>query len=279
MHQVPHLNTLHERLFQKGLVVVGVTGEDKTEVETFIGKHKVTYPIGIGWSDGYDVKGIPAAFLIDPSGKVAWRGHPGQLEDKTIDAALVGARPATVAPGLEEVNRLRQEGKHGPAHQKARELLAGGTLSAEAQTQGEEIALEIEQAVATALEGATKAEANADVYLAWSLLDPIVNAYAGVPRQDEAAALLAKITGDNRNKREIEAGKRLAAARALEAARDFEGAYKAYKAMGSFSTTKAGKDAAAAWRAIEKDGKLGYKRGCGACEAIGRACPAHKKKA
>ncbi len=33
------------------------------------------------WSGtAYAVSGVPTAFLIDPDGRIVWRGHPGSLE-------------------------------------------------------------------------------------------------------------------------------------------------------------------------------------------------------
>lgn len=279
IHQVPHLNALFERKKELGLVVVGVTGDAMDEVKTFVEQHRVGYPIGIGGHGGYEVRGIPHAFLIGIDGKILWRGHPGTLEDAQIDAALVGARPAVVAAGLEPVHALRRQGDHGAARRQANELLAGGTLSERAQTQARTWVQEIEQTVADALAVAEQALHEEDAYTAWLRLGAVAKGYDGVPGVEDAKARFEAIQKDGKHKREIAAGIALAEARALEAARDFDGAHKALKAVASaWSSTKAGKEAKEAYRAIEKDGKLGYMRGCGACEASGAACPRHKKK-
>ena len=38
---------------------------------------------------GFNVTGIPAAALVK-EGKVIWRGHPGRLDDATIDKLIGG---------------------------------------------------------------------------------------------------------------------------------------------------------------------------------------------
>jgi hypothetical protein len=40
-------------------------------------------------STGFNVTGIPAAALVK-EGKVIWRGHPGRLDDATIDKLIGG---------------------------------------------------------------------------------------------------------------------------------------------------------------------------------------------
>ena len=278
-HQIPHLNALHERLFGKGLVVVGVTGGDAAEIEAYVKKNGVNYPIATGDSRVYGVKGIPAAFLIDPGGTLVWSGHPAELDETLLEKTLVGARAATLAAGLEEVGKAKDAGSFGAAYAKAKELLAGGRLSEEATAQANELLAECEQKVAAALDGAAKAKTDGDAFAAFLLLDPIAKGYAAVPRADEACQQLAALLADARQKREIQAGQKLLEVRALEQTREFDNAFKAYKALAqAFGGTRAARDATAAAAAIEKAGKLGYRKGCGACEAAGCACPAHRKK-
>jgi hypothetical protein len=40
-------------------------------------------------SNAFNVTGIPAAALVK-GGKVIWRGHPGRLDDATLDALIKG---------------------------------------------------------------------------------------------------------------------------------------------------------------------------------------------
>jgi hypothetical protein len=277
--QIPHLNALHAQKAEEGLVVVGVTGEAADEVQAYVEQNGVQHPIGIGYSEDYDVRGIPHAFLVDKEGKIAWRGHPASLDVTLLARLLEGAKPAGVARGLEDVFARRKAGDHGGAHQKAAELLAAGSLSARASAQAKEWMQAMEQFVAKSLAEADAAAAAKDVYLLWSKLEPLATGYKGVPGAEPAKARFDALMADAKNVKEVEAGKKLAAGNALEQALDFDGAHAIYKALaGSHGSTQAGKAAAVAWKALEKDGKLGYRADCGYCKAGGVACPQHRKK-
>ena len=91
---IPHLIELHKQYAPKGLVIVSLTNEPKETVEPFAKQMGMTYALGGGSMSGrdYGIRGIPHAFLIDPSGSVVWRGHP-------------------LAPGLNEALRKQLEKK------------------------------------------------------------------------------------------------------------------------------------------------------------------------
>lgn len=72
----PHLQKLHEKYGNKGLVVVGLAldkgGAD--DVKPFVKKHKLTYTILVDSSSKvarqYGVRGIPTAYIIDKKGVI-----------------------------------------------------------------------------------------------------------------------------------------------------------------------------------------------------------------
>jgi hypothetical protein len=43
------------------------------------------------WLQAAGVKGIPSAFIVDGSGKIAWIGHPMEDMDKAIDKVLASS--------------------------------------------------------------------------------------------------------------------------------------------------------------------------------------------
>jgi thiol-disulfide isomerase/thioredoxin len=83
---IPHLIKLHEQFASKGLVIIGHTDGSSKDVKGFIAKKKIPYVISVGdkIGDMYGVTGIPDVVLIDTDGKIAWQGHPSQLDEKTI---------------------------------------------------------------------------------------------------------------------------------------------------------------------------------------------------
>ena len=104
---IPHLNQIHSRFKDKGLVVIGqdCSEEDESQVAPFVKKMgtNMTYRVVLDnkqgsergkmaetWMDAAGREGIPSAFLIDPNGLIAWIGHPLQLDDALIQDVLAG---------------------------------------------------------------------------------------------------------------------------------------------------------------------------------------------
>lgn len=89
---IPHLNELHTRHKDEGLVILSLTDQAAAAVEKFVEARGdgMSYPIGMGseTGDAYGVSGIPQAFVIDRTGKLVWEGHPA---DKGFDAAIAKA--------------------------------------------------------------------------------------------------------------------------------------------------------------------------------------------
>jgi thiol-disulfide isomerase/thioredoxin/tetratricopeptide (TPR) repeat protein len=104
---IPHLNEIHKQYKDKGLVVIGQDcwENDENLVAPFIKTmgEKMTYRVALDDKDGTDKgkmaatwmdaagrNGIPSAFLVDPTGHIAWIGHPMELTDKLIEDVLAG---------------------------------------------------------------------------------------------------------------------------------------------------------------------------------------------
>jgi thiol-disulfide isomerase/thioredoxin len=113
---IPHLNELHLKFKDKGLVVIGQDcwEEDDSAALPFVKKmgQKMTYRVALDskepkdgkapkdakesrdgkmtktWMEAAGAQGIPTAFLIDRTGTVAWIGHPMQLKDTVLQAIL-----------------------------------------------------------------------------------------------------------------------------------------------------------------------------------------------
>ncbi len=89
---IPHLQKLHDTYGKRGLLIISVTNEDEDTVKEFVKENKMTFPVGIDDGDKtmttYGIRGIPAAFLIDRTGKVVWEGHTMKLTEKEVERAL-----------------------------------------------------------------------------------------------------------------------------------------------------------------------------------------------
>jgi len=104
---IPHLNEIHTKFKGKGLIVIGqdVWENDVTLVEPFVKKmgDKMTYRVALDtvegekkgkmaetWMEAAGQNGIPTAFVIDKSGKIAWIGHPMELKEELLEKVLDG---------------------------------------------------------------------------------------------------------------------------------------------------------------------------------------------
>lgn len=93
---IPHLNEMHHKLRDKGVVIIGISGEDAATVEPFVKEMKMEYRVAVdrgdATSDAYtdEGSGIPQAFVVDSKGIVVWSGHPMSGLDSAVQSLLAG---------------------------------------------------------------------------------------------------------------------------------------------------------------------------------------------
>lgn len=95
--ELPELAAKEAELKAKGVQIIGFTKVTKSAtdetVTAFLKDNKVKFPNGKekdgSMSKAFNVTGIPAAALVK-DGKVLWRGHPGRLDDATMDKLIGG---------------------------------------------------------------------------------------------------------------------------------------------------------------------------------------------
>jgi thiol-disulfide isomerase/thioredoxin len=276
--EVPHLNLLHRTRLDAGLVVIGITPERPEVVEPYLKSHRVRFPIAIGDVAAYALTSVPDAVLIAADGKILWRGRPYHLDDATIDKALKGARPAHVAPGLEAVHELRRKNQHGDAANAMEILMTNDKLGARAHEQALGWSLGYDRAIKAALKLAER-DRDQDPYAVWAALQPIAEHYGAISGANEVRRKLTDLMADNRRRREIDAGRKLAEAIAKEEQLDFDAADALCKEVVlKYASTRAGKNAAALREGYQRDGKLGYQHACDRCKVAGAACAEHRRR-
>jgi hypothetical protein len=95
---VSHLARLQAEFGRKGLTVLGID-QDESRRDTLAYMAHVDagfgYAVGIGSAAGYPNDGVPDAAVIGADGKVAYRGHPGNLTDNTLQRLLRQVRRPT----------------------------------------------------------------------------------------------------------------------------------------------------------------------------------------
>jgi thiol-disulfide isomerase/thioredoxin len=102
---IPHLNELHEKFKDKGLIAIGQDmGEDDNRgVAAFVKKmgKQMTYRVAlddksretngimaITWMKAAEQNGIPTTFVINKQGRITWIGHPMELNEKILEEIL-----------------------------------------------------------------------------------------------------------------------------------------------------------------------------------------------
>ena len=89
---IPHLNEIHKKYKDKGLVVVGLTDEGNPVIKTFTKQTPIEYHAATDRNGKlkkqFGVSGIPHALLVDKTGKIVWEGHPSGLNDAEIEKIL-----------------------------------------------------------------------------------------------------------------------------------------------------------------------------------------------
>lgn len=123
---IPHVNELHKKFQDKGLVVIGQNCWEKNTaaVEPFIKEmgDKMTYRVALdekegskngkmadAWMEAAGRDGIPSAFLVDKTGTIAWIGHPLELKETVVEQVLAGSYDLKQAAAQAEEQARNQE--------------------------------------------------------------------------------------------------------------------------------------------------------------------------
>lgn len=106
IRQIPHLTQLQRKHRRNGLTVIGVAASEREadesdrlkKVTDFVRSQgaKMDYTVAFDadrsmsrdWMRPANQRGIPAAFLVDKSGKIAYIGFPNERLDEAVEKAL-----------------------------------------------------------------------------------------------------------------------------------------------------------------------------------------------
>lgn len=105
---MPHLSEMQKKYGDKGLTIISVSSEERPnsprknsleDVEKMTKDKADTMAYTVAWDDGRKTNeaymqaaqqgGIPCAFLVDGSGKIAYIGHPARI-DATLESVVAG---------------------------------------------------------------------------------------------------------------------------------------------------------------------------------------------
>lgn len=191
---IPKLESWHQKYQQQGLVLIGHTDGSSRDLPAFIKKHQINYIITVGDDIGkaYGVTGLPTLVVVDPQGKVAWRGHPSSLDISVVETLLTQVVPDTAIPAprfeqpssntqIAEVEKAMSAGLVGQGL-RALERVADGRD--EELAKAAKASIETVEAWRTGHEQAiAEVEASGDVYGAWRQLEALAEFYKGHSQQ------------------------------------------------------------------------------------------------
>ena len=275
---MPHLNEVAKKYAGKGLVVMSGSDEAKGTIEPWLASKGVDYPIfvddGGATARAYGVSAIPDCALIGPDGKVAYKGHPSSLTEKLIEEVL-----ARVV--------LRFEYEFPAAFRKvqvaiAKKDFAGAWKALDTAAEADaDFATKVRDDLTGYVADVRKmAEADAaagDYPAAMNALTALAKQYKGTDAGKEIDALVAEWKKDPAVKKELDAGKQMAAAKAQEKAFRFKDALGIY--LGVVKKYEGTKTAAAAKQRADviQDGRLWkIDPGCKKCTGARAPCDKHK---
>jgi hypothetical protein len=179
-----------------------VTDEGKKETESWVkskdAKYAYAYDKGGKIARWFGVSGIPDAVLIDPTGKIVWRGHPASLEESTIEANLKGAleRPLWDLPAS-----AKAVGAAVQKRQIAKALAEAEKLGPE----GEALLSSLRAMVKGRLESVKSARDAKDFLAAQEQGERAAKDFAGLPEGDEIARIVEQVKGDKEAQKVIRA--------------------------------------------------------------------------
>jgi len=100
---IPHLSDLQRELGPKGVTIVGIASHEHkglADLERFVERQgdRMSYSVALDdegrsdrdWMAASKSEGIPTAFVVDRSGRIAWIGHPMSGLDRVLEEVLAG---------------------------------------------------------------------------------------------------------------------------------------------------------------------------------------------
>lgn len=170
-----------------------MTDEGKGDTEKWIESKGAKYPYAYdkgGKIRGFfGITGIPHSVLIDATGTVVWRGHPGNLTKDVVEKSLAGALTEPLWAWPDSARKVRQAVQK---RQFAKALDEARALGAD----GAKIAAALEALVQGRL-SALKAAADAgDWFSVEERGKSLEKEFSGLPAVEEIKALLARLKDD-----------------------------------------------------------------------------------
>lgn len=113
---IRHLTSVQKRFKDRGLIVVGISGEAPADVKPFVERAGAGMDYTVAVDDEnktmqsymipFKQTGIPHAFVVDKAGRIAWHGHPGGSMEWAVKLALEGKLDVETSRNMMQVEEL-----------------------------------------------------------------------------------------------------------------------------------------------------------------------------
>jgi hypothetical protein len=215
---------------------------------------------------------------VGTDGSVLWKGHPSELSEKELGKALSArSKGSKNGTSIEKAVAALDSRELGSAVSLLDAAIADPSTDAAAKAEAEAW----KGSILAAAQGLAKAAKTAqdeskDYFAARRSLERLARDFEGLPEAAEAANTLESWKNDKAIAQEIEGGGKFRKAEGLEVARDYDGAYRAYREVAKkYEGTAVGEQASAKASELKDGGMLGVKKSCRDCAESRRACPKH----
>lgn len=199
-------------------MVLAVSDEDAAKVGAYVDELGITLRVGAGSpsAGAYKIPGYPSSALIGPGGKLLWQGHPSELTNGEIEAALKGAKPLPTsflafAPKAALEGRAAaqakaiEQGKLAKAHAALTTLGADAKATEAEKTSATALLGEIDAHVAALVAAAERSTKNRDPQKAVAVYDALAKEFGPAPQGASAKSAADAIRKDPALAKELDA--------------------------------------------------------------------------
>lgn len=236
---------MQETFGPKGLSIVAVTDEGASETEKWVrnkgAQYAYAYDKGGKLARHFGVNGIPHAVLVDATGTVVWKGHPGALDEKTVEGALTGALPKPLfdwSPNARAVKGAFVKRSYKSALEQAGKLSEGDG--------GPELVKAIQDIIASRVSGMVAAYEKGDFLGARNEANALTQDLAGMPELESASKVLGDLAANKESANVIKGQEKVAKIRSsgLSKRKEIQAAMESLQKIAKeFSGTYAEKEA------------------------------------
>ena len=195
-----------------------MTDEAEGVAQPYVTKNKMEFLVAVGGgANGYQTRGIPAAWLVAPNGKIVWKGHPSQVKNDMIEKHI---KDVILKPKFKLSKDLKRANKHLNAGSYGKGLVELEKVIA--KTDDDSVITEAKDAIAKVNQfgeeelNAVEDYAKAGFYIdAMSKLKGLTKSFKGTALGDRATTKYDEWKKDKTIKLEIDGAETIAAAKEL----------------------------------------------------------------